>query len=140
MAGQTKHKGTITIEMKPCQYLVTLRANIFFNLPFCSAQDLWQLLQNAMAAQKLLLIKRHPDKWPRMEWGWPLPDFKMIQDFVRNTPWKNREEKTTIQAYPKLAWQLECPTDKADRMYKLFKAMKTKRSLYCLLGEATTIV
>jgi hypothetical protein len=93
-----------------------------------------------MATQKLLLIKRHPDKWPRMEWGWPLPDFKMIQDFVRNTPWKNREEKTTIHAYHKLAWQLECPTDKANGMYKLLKAMKMNKSLYCLLGKAFTTV
>jgi hypothetical protein len=69
-----------------------------------------------MVAQKLLLIKCHPDKWPRMEWGQPLPDFEMIQDFVCNTPWRNWEEKITIQAYHKLAWQLECPTDEADQM------------------------
>ncbi len=75
-----------------------------------------------------------------MEWGRPLPDFEMIQDFVHNTPWRKREEKTTIQAYYKLAWQLECPTDKANRMYKLLKAVKMKKSLYCLLGEAATIV
>jgi hypothetical protein len=31
-------------------------------------------------------------------------------------PWRNREEKTTIQAYHKLAWHLECPTGEADRM------------------------
>jgi hypothetical protein len=93
-----------------------------------------------MAAQKSLLIKCHPDKWLRMEWGWPLPDFEMIQDFVRNTPWRNREEKTTIQAYHKLARQLEWPTDTAVQMYKLLKAMKMNRSLYCLLGKAATIV
>ncbi len=44
MAGQTKHKGTITIKVKPCQYLDTEHPIIFFNLPFCSAQGLWQLL------------------------------------------------------------------------------------------------
>jgi hypothetical protein len=93
-----------------------------------------------MAAQKLLLINRHPDKWPRMEWGWPLSDFEMIQGFVCNTPWRNWEAKTTIQAYHKLAWQLECPTDEADQMYKLLKAIKTNRSLYCLLGKAATVV
>ncbi len=67
-----------------------------------------------MVEQKLRLIQRHPDKWPRTEWGRPLPQFEMIRDFVRNMPWRNREEKTTIQAYHKLAWHLECPTKEAD--------------------------
>jgi hypothetical protein len=44
MAGQTKHKGTITIKVNPCQYLDTECAIIFFNLPFSSAQGLQQLL------------------------------------------------------------------------------------------------
>lgn len=113
---------------------------MFFNFPFCSAPGLQQILWKAMNDQKSLLIKKHPDKWPRMEWGRPLPEFEMIRDFVRSIPWRwrNREEKNTIQAYHKLAWQLECPTDEADHLYKLLKATKT--SLYCLLGESTTIL
>jgi hypothetical protein len=75
-----------------------------------------------------------------MEWGRPLPQFEMIWDFVRNMPWRNREEKTTIQAYHKLAWHLECPTKEADRMYKLLKAMKTNKMIYRLLGESATIL
>jgi hypothetical protein len=35
-----------------------------------------------MTDQKLLLIKKHPEKWPRMEWGCPLPEFEMVRDFV----------------------------------------------------------
>ena len=93
-----------------------------------------------MTDQKLLLIKKHPEKWPRMEWGCPLPEFEMVRDFVQNMPWRNREEKNTIQAYHKLAWHLECPTNEADCLYKLLKATKTNKSLYCLLGESTTIL
>jgi hypothetical protein len=93
-----------------------------------------------MTDLKLLLIKKHPEKWPRMEWGRSLPEFKMVRDFVRNMPWRNQEEKNTIQAYHKLAWQLECPTDEGDHLYKLLKAMKTNKSLYPLLGELTTIL
>jgi hypothetical protein len=55
-------------------------------------------------------------------------------------PWRNREEKTTIQAYHKLAWHLECPTEEADRMYRLLKAMKSNKTLYRLLGDSATIL
>ncbi len=55
-------------------------------------------------------------------------------------PWRNREEKPTIQAYHKLAWHLECPTEEADRVYKLLKAIKTNKTLYRLLGESATIL
>ncbi len=139
MAAATKLKGTISIAVKPCQCLDTKRAVIFFNIPYCSTSSLQQLLRKAMVEQKSCLIQSHPDKWPRMEWGRPLPQFEMIWDFVRNMPWRNREEKTTIQAYHKLAWHLECLTEEADRMYKLLKAMKTNKMLYCLFGESVTI-
>ncbi len=75
-----------------------------------------------------------------MEWGCPLPEFEMVRDFVRNMPWRNWEKKNTIQAYHKLAWQLERPTNEADHLYQLLKAMKTNKSLYPLLGELTTIL
>jgi hypothetical protein len=140
MAAATKLKGTISITVKPCQCLDTKRAVIFFDVPYCSASSLQQLLWKAMVEQKSRLIRSHPDKWPRMEWGRPLPQFEMIRDFVRNMPWRNREEKTTIQAYHKLAWHLECPTKEANHMYKLLKAMKTNKTLYRLLGESATIL
>jgi hypothetical protein len=41
MAGQTKHKGTIMIQVKQCQYLDTEPAVIFSNLLYCSVQGLW---------------------------------------------------------------------------------------------------
>jgi hypothetical protein len=44
MAGQTKLKGSISIGVKPCQFLDTKRAVIFFNLPFCLAPGLRQAL------------------------------------------------------------------------------------------------
>jgi hypothetical protein len=140
MAAATKIKGTISIAVKLCQCLDTERAVIFFNVPYCSASSLQQLLRKAMVEQKSRLIQCHSDKWPRTEWGHPLPQFEMIQDFVRNMPWRNREEKTTIQAYHKLAWHLECPTKEEDCVYKLLKAMKTNKTLYCLLAESATIL
>jgi hypothetical protein len=120
--------------------LDTERAVILFNVPFCSASSLRSILRKAMTEQKSSLIKRHPSKWPSIEWGRPLPDFDLIRDFVKNTPWRSREEKSTIQAYHKLAWQLECPTDEADCIYKLLKAMKTNKSIYRVLGDSAIIL
>jgi hypothetical protein len=119
MVGQKKHNGSVMIGVKPCQYLHISHAIIYFNIPFCSAQGLQDSISKAMVTQKSLLIKRHPDKWHRMEWSRPLLDFELIRNFVWNTHWRNCEENTTIQAYHKLAWQLECPTEEADRLYKL---------------------
>ncbi len=133
-------KGSIAITVKACQCLNTERAVIFFNVPFCSASSLCTILRKAMVEQKSKLISRYPAKWPRTEWGRPLPEFELIRDFVRNTPWRNREEKSTIQAYHKLAWQLECPSDEADRVYKLLKAMKSNKSLYRILEDTATIL
>ena len=98
MMSQKKHKGTIAIELKPCQHLDTTWDIIFFNLPLCSDEGLRGTLCKAMTKQKYTLIKQHPSKYPQMEWGPPLPDFVTVRDFVRNTPWRNQEEKTTIQA------------------------------------------
>jgi hypothetical protein len=44
MAAATKIKGTFSIVVKPCQCLDTERAVIFFNVPYCSASSLQQLL------------------------------------------------------------------------------------------------
>ena len=40
MAKQSKHKGTVVIKVKPCQYLDTTREIMFFNLPYCDAVGL----------------------------------------------------------------------------------------------------
>jgi hypothetical protein len=37
MANQSKHKGTVSMEVKPCQYLDTTRDIRFFNLPYYDA-------------------------------------------------------------------------------------------------------
>ncbi len=37
MAGQKKLKGSIAVEMKPCQHLDTAREIIFFQVPSCDA-------------------------------------------------------------------------------------------------------
>jgi hypothetical protein len=87
MASQKKYKGTVGIELKPCQYLETLCDIIFFNLPFCSAKGLCNSLQKAMHDQKSALIKRLPVKYLRMIWGPPPPEFVMVHDSVINTPW-----------------------------------------------------
>jgi hypothetical protein len=90
----------------------------------CSDKGLCGTLRKAMTKQKSTLIKQHPSKYPRMEWGLPLPDFVMVCNFVRNTPWGNREEKTTIPVYHKIARQMECPSLDVDRLYTILKVMK----------------
>jgi hypothetical protein len=65
-----------------------------------------------------------------MEWGLRLPDFVMVHNFVRNTPWRNREEKTTIQAYHKIAWQMECPSLDINRLNTILKVMKKNKSIF----------
>jgi hypothetical protein len=104
----------VAIEVKPCQDLNTSQEIIFFNIPFCLAQGLRNLIRKAMVEQKLLLIKRDPAKWPRMEWGWHLLDFEMVQDFVQNTTWRYCKKKTTILAYHKHVWQLKYPSAEVD--------------------------
>jgi hypothetical protein len=140
MASQKKQKGTIAIELKPCQHLDTTRDIIFLNLPFCSDKGLHGTLCKAMTKQKSTLIKQHPSKYPRMEWGLPLPDFVIVRDFVRNTPWRNQEEKTTIQAYHKIAWQMECPSLDIDKLYMILKVMKKNKSIFRLLGSGLLLV
>ncbi len=70
-----------------------------------------------MTNTKSGMIQKYPTKYPRMEWCIGLPDFEMVQDFVKNTPWRNREEKLTIQPYHKMAWDLKAPRHEVDRWY-----------------------
>ncbi len=139
MAMQTKIKGTITVEMKPCQCLDTAQDIIFFNPPFCDATGLKDFIHKALTKQMLALIHCHPLKYPWMEWGRHLPEFEMVRDFVKNTPWHSREEKSTIQAFHKIAWHLECPREAVDRFYTLIKVMKKNKTLYHLLGYSITV-
>ncbi len=69
MASQKKYKGFIVIELKSCQHLDTSRDIIFFNIPFCSALGLRDLIRRAMIKQKNTMVTRYPAKYPRMEWG-----------------------------------------------------------------------
>jgi hypothetical protein len=64
IATQTKIKGTITVEMKPCQCLDMARDIIFFNLPFCDATGLRDFICKALTKQKAALIHCHPLKYP----------------------------------------------------------------------------
>jgi hypothetical protein len=65
-----------------------------------------------------------------MECPPPLSDFVMVRDFVRNTLWRNRKEKTTIQAFHKIAWQMECPSADVDKLYTILKVMKKNKSFF----------
>jgi hypothetical protein len=66
---QSQHKGTVSIERKPCQHLDTTREILFFNLPFCDAVGLRDYLKTALVAEKSQLIHRYPNKFPRKDWG-----------------------------------------------------------------------
>jgi hypothetical protein len=89
----------------------------------------------AMTKAKSGMIHKYPLKYPRMEWGAALPEFEMVRDFVRNTPWRNREEKSSIQAFHKTAWHLECPCYAVDKLYTIIKVMKKNRSINKLFGD-----
>ena len=52
MAKQSQHKGTVSIKLKPCQYLDTTRDIIFFNLPFCDAVGLRDYIKKALIGEK----------------------------------------------------------------------------------------
>ncbi len=79
-------------------------------------------------------------RFPRKDWGWAFRDFEMMQDFVKNTPWRSREEKTTIQAFHKLVWHPECPRNKVPFIYRILKVMKKNMSIYKLLGQNVKIM
>jgi hypothetical protein len=83
-----------------------------------------------MHNQKSALIKRHPSKYPQMEWGSPLSEFVMVGGFVWNTPLQNRKEKTTIQAFHMITWQMECPSSDVDKLYTILKVMKKNKSIF----------
>jgi hypothetical protein len=114
MAGQKKLKGQILVELKPCQHLDTTREIIFFQVPNCNAIRLRDTLHRAMTNTKSGMIQKYPAKYPRMKWCVGLPDFEMVQDFVRNTSWRNREEELMIKPYHKMAWHLEAPCHEVD--------------------------
>ncbi len=78
MAGQTKLKGSISVEMKPCQHLDTRREIIFFQVPNCNAIGLRDMLRKDMTKAKSGMIHNYPLKYPRMELGAALPDFEMV--------------------------------------------------------------
>jgi len=140
MAKQSQHKGTVSMEWKPCQHLDTTRDIIFFNLPFCDALGLRDYLKAALTAEKSRLIHRYPNKFPRKDWGRAFQDFEMVRDFVKNTPWRSREEKATMQVFHKLVWHLECPWEEVGFIYRILKVMKKNRSIYKLLGQNVKIM
>jgi hypothetical protein len=53
MAKQSQHKGTVSIELKSCQYLDTTRDIIFFNLPFCDVVGLQDYIKKALICEKV---------------------------------------------------------------------------------------
>ncbi len=140
MAGQEKLKGSIMVEMKPCQHLDTAREIIFFQVPNCDATWLQDVLRKAMTKAESGMIQKYPSKYPRMEWCNALPEFEIVRDFVKNTPWRNREEKSTIQAYHKTAWHLECSRQEIDRLYTILKVMKKNKSINKLFGDKALVI
>jgi hypothetical protein len=75
-----------------------------------------------------------------MEWCFALLDFETVQDFVKNTPWHNREEKLTIQPYHKMAWHLEGPCHKVDCLYTILKVMKKNMSINKISGNKVLVI
>ncbi len=80
-------------------------------------------------AEKSRLIHRYPNKFPRKDWGRAFHDFEMVCDFVKNTPWRSREEKVTIQAFHKLVWHLECPQEEVPFIYRILNSLTAIRVL-----------
>ncbi len=139
-AGQKKLKGSIMVEMKPCQHLDTAREIIFFQVPNCDATGLQDMLRKAMTKAKSGMIHNYPSTYPRMEWCNALPEFEMVRDFMKNTPWRNREEKSSIQAYHKTAWHLECPCQEVNCLYTILKVMKKNKSINKLFGDKALVI
>jgi hypothetical protein len=79
-----------------------------------------------LVAEKNCLIHRYPKKFPQMELGRHFKDFKMVRNFVKNTPWWSREEKVTIQAFHKLVWHLECSSNEVSFIYQILIMKKNK--------------
>ena len=88
----------------------------------------------ALMVEKSHLIHKYPTKFPQKDKGRNFQDFKMVCDFVKNTPWRSREEKAMIQAFYKMVWHLECPCDEGAFIYCILKVMKKNRSIHKLLG------
>jgi hypothetical protein len=45
-----------------------------------------------------------------------------------------------IQAYHKIAWQIECPSSDVDKLYTILKVMKKNKSIFRLLGSGLLLV
>jgi hypothetical protein len=60
MVSQKKHKGTIAIKLKLCQYLDTSRDIILFNVSFCSTLGLGDLIRGAVIKQKNTMVTHYP--------------------------------------------------------------------------------
>jgi hypothetical protein len=93
-----------------------------------------------MTNTKSGMIQKYPAKYPRMEWCIGLLNFEMVRDFVKNTPWHNREEELTIHPYHKMAWHLEAPCPEVDWLYTILKVMKKKRSINKLFGNKALVI
>jgi hypothetical protein len=64
----------------------------------------------------------------------------MVRDFVKNTPWHNREKKLTNQPYHKMTWHLKAPHHEVDHLHNILKVMKKNRSINKLFGNKVLVI
>jgi hypothetical protein len=63
-----------------------------------------------------------------------------VQNFVKNTPWHNREKKLMIQPYHKMVWHLKAPHHEVDWLYTILKVKKKNRSINKLFGNKVLVI
>ena len=68
---------------------------------------------------------KHPDRYPREEYGGGIPNFELVRDYVKNTPWENPEhakklkDKDRVPGWAKQAVQVVVALEKEEMIQGL---------------------
>ena len=128
------------IEYKEIQVFETSRDIIMFGVPNnADATAMQQLLYTVMVEAKRSMFTNNPDKYPRMIYGRPLPEFTVLKDFVKNTPFEPRDEDEDLPAWAKQALHLELPREHQEFVTEVMLFMMDSGKWKRLFGTFTWI-
>ena len=140
MYSEREGGGMVNITYKEIQVFDSSRDIILFGIPNNSdPKALNDLLRTQMIEAKRSMFTNNPDKYPQMIYGRPLPDFDVIKDFVKNTPFEARDEDEDLPAWAKQALHLEVARVNQELMTEIVLFMMDSGKWKRLFGTFTWV-
>ena len=132
--------ATVKVFIKDLQVMRSSRNFILFGVPSnVSYKGVEDLLEQAMYDILPMMVEEDPKRYPPEEFDF-VPDFKLSQMYVKNTPFVEREKNDTTPSWARLPLHFEVAVEFEEFLEDILLYMGRKKVIQQIFGDYAYIL